>query len=377
MKRVVFFTFLIVSICLLSSCSDRKASGNRTARAIPVETKKILKKDVPIYIDTFGSFQASKDVNIESMIKGQITKVSFTDGAFVKKGQLLFQVDSSIYKAQLDNNKAVLEKDYAALNMKESIYNRAKKLIDRKIISEEEYEQTKTDLAVAKAEVKTALANIKEDLINIEYCHIHSPISGTVGIKNINEGNIVNPGDILANVKTVNPLYINFTVAENDIARIKNALLDGSLKLEALVNEKTRDGRIVINEYNGKLDFLNNTANPESGTISLKGEIANSKKTIYPGQFAKIRLIVGDLKNALLVPREAVRQGPDSRYVYVVNSKSQAEKINVVPGQVYDKYYSIVKGKIKDGDKVIVSGLLNLSSGVLVKASPLNVEKSK
>jgi membrane fusion protein, multidrug efflux system len=375
MKKIVTLFILTITVCFLSACGDKSSSNKRTVRAIPVETKNILKKTVPIYIDTFGSFQASKDVNIESMIKGQVIKVYFTNGAFVKKGQLLFQIDSAIYKAQLENNKAVLQKDYAALNMKKSIYARGKKLIDRSIISKEEFEQAKTDLEIAKAEVQTALANIKEYLIDIEYCNIHSPISGIIGINSIDEGNIVNQGDILANVKTVSPLYINFTVPENDIARIKNALDEGSLKLQVLVNEKEKNGAVITKKYDGKLDFLNNTANHDSGTISLKGIVDNSKKTIYPGQFAKIRLIVGDLKDALLIPREAVRQGPDSRYVYVVDSENKAEKIDVIPGQEYDQYYSVIKGKIKESDKVVVSGLLNLSSGALVKASPLNAEK--
>jgi len=361
-------------LILISFLAKKSEYPKKIQQSTPVQVMDVICKDVPIYIDAFGSFAASQNVDIKSRVSGQIQKIGFKNGSFVEKGQVLFQLDSESYKAKLMNDEASLEKNLANLKLMELTLNRNTKLASSGAISLLNYETMKKEFLSAKAEVKKAEADILLDKINLKYCTIEAPISGMIGINQVDEGNIVNTDTVMVNIKTIDPLYVNFTVSEKDIPRIKKTIESGPLKLIVSVEEKTNSDSIKEIEHEGWLESLNNTANNVSGTISLQAVLPNKKKMLLPGQFGKMKLIVENKKDALLIHQSAVRLGPDGQYVFIVGKDNKAEIVTITVSHEYGNYYVLEKGKLQAGDKLIVSGLLDLSPGDPVTAQNTKVQ---
>ncbi len=371
---VLLLTLIGLLFILISFLAKKSDSTKMVQRTTAVQVTDVIRKDVPIYIDAFGSLVASQDVDIKSRVSGQIQKVDFKNGSFVEKGQLLFQIDSEKYKANLMNDEASLEKNLANLKLMEMTLSRNTKLASSGAVSLLNYEAMKKEFLSAKAEVKKAQADILLDKINLKYCSIEAPISGIIGINKVHEGNMVNTDTIMANIKNIDPLHLDFSVSEKDISRIKKALESGHLKLLVYVDEKTNNDSIKQTEYNGWLESLNNTANSVSGTISLQAVLPNKEKILLPGQFGKIKLIVENRKDVLLIHQSAVRLGPDGPYAFIVGKDSKAELIPVVVSHEYGDYYILENGKLKTGDNLIVSGLLDLSPDDFVTIQNIKVQ---
>lgn len=373
-KLIISLLILLGLLFILIFLTKKSDSTEKAQRITAVQVTDVIRKDVPIHIDAFGSFVASQEVDIKSRVSGQIQKVNFKDSSFVEKGQLLFQIDSETYKATLMNDEASLEKNLANLKLMETKLARNSKLVTTGAVSVLSYEELKKEFLSAKAEVKKTQADILLDKINLKYCSIEAPISGMIGISQVDEGNMVNTDTVMANIKTIDPLHVDFTVSEKDISRIKKALESGPLKLIVCVEERTNSDSIKKVEYEGRLESLNNTANSVSGTISLQAVLPNKEKILFPGQFGKIKLIVENRKDVLLIHQSAVRLGPDGQYVFIVGKENKAQLVPVTVSQEYGDFYILENGKLQAEDKLIVSGLLELSPGDLVTEQTTKVQ---
>lgn len=365
-KKLLLLAVLVgLSLVLISFLTKKSDSAEKTSRATSVQVMDVVRKDVPIYIDSFGSFDPDKDVDIKPRTSGQVQKISFKGRSFINKGQPLFELGSRSSKAKLLNDEASLEKALADLKLKEMTLNRLAKPASTGAISFLDYESNKNDVLVAKAEVKKIQADITIDKINLEHCFINAPISGIIGDPKISEGCIVSADStVMATIKNIDPLYVGFPVSEKDIPRIRKALVElGRLKVIVCVDEKTNSSSIKQTEYEAYIDALNNAANSAAGTISLSATLPNKEKILLPGQFGKVKLLVENRKDALLIHQSAIKLGPDGQYVFIVGKDSKAELVAVTVSQEYGDYYVLENGKLQAGDKLIVSGLLDLSPG--------------
>jgi multidrug efflux system membrane fusion protein len=218
-------------------------------------------------------------------------------------------------------------------------------------------------VAAARAAVRLDQAAVRLAEINLSYCSITSPINGRTGRRQVDPGNIVtaNTGPILVNIKTVDPLYVDFTISERDFARVRDNMARGKLKVQIMAEE---DGR---GPCQGELQFADNTIDNSTGTVSLRAGVSNKKRRLWPGQYVTVKLIVETAENAVVVPGEAVQLGQKGMYLYVVTDDNKADlRDQIEVGDAEDGELIIEKG-LRAGEKVVTSGQLGLSPGVKVQ----------
>lgn len=362
MKRGIFLKeFLLMAVLMLISCS-RQESGN-TSDSVKVQTMQVITKDIPVEINSFGTLFANKNVDIKARVSGQVKKIYFKEGNHVKAGELLISIDDESYKANLRIDEATLSHDIEDYKYRKHVLEKDEKLYRTGSIPKQTYEKMLTDFAQVKARLKSDQARIDLDKINLKYCSITSPINGVIGYIKVDEGNIItSSGDVIANVKAIDPLYVNFNVPGKDLFRIGKALKDkGEVKVIISMNSKKNDNSDYDIQYEGALKFLNNEVQDTSGTIQLRGIIPNSKMDLLPGLFVNVKLIVGELKNAILIPEEGLLLDNNKHYFFIVSNDGAAHKVSADVIGTYENYCVALKSdEIKPGDRVIVTGLLNL-----------------
>ena len=337
-----------------------------------VQTAVAYRKTVPIYVDSFGTLSSPENVDIRAQVTGKIIEVNFNQGEEVTKGQLLFTIDPAPYKAELDKAEAALEQDMVELKFKTDTLKRNVHLVEKDLISKQEYENYQTEATALAAQVELDKANIESAKINLNYCHIKSPINGITGKRQVDIGNIVsaNTGPVLVNVKKIDELYLDFTLPERNLMKVRKAM-EGNI-LDAQISVPGEEGKT----YSGKLEFIDNQVDDETGTFALRATINNDDRALWPGQFVTIRLILGDEKNAVLVPYTAAQIGKQGYYVFVVLRGNKADLRVVTVGSRQGDAIVIEKG-VKPGEKVVTVGQLGLSPGMPVYDVTKEMQKKK
>ncbi|MFH1877935.1 MAG: efflux RND transporter periplasmic adaptor subunit [Candidatus Omnitrophota bacterium] len=326
----------------------------------PVKTDTVTTKNVPVYLDSFGMLVPVNNVDIKSQVTGKVQEVNFEEGNEVSAGDLLFTIDPSQYNAELEKAEAALSKDLVDLKLKKDTLERNKQLFEKNLISQQDYEKYKTDVAVAEAKAQLDQANIDLAKINVEYCYIKAPVNGLTGKRQVDKGNIVsaNTGPTLVNIKTVDTLYIDFTLPERNLPKVREAMVK---ELQVQINAEGDDR----GPYSGELLLLDNTVDDSTGTFSLRAIIHNDKRFLWPGQFVRVRLILGIMEGAIIVPEMAVQLGQKGYYAFVVTDEGKADLRQLTAGEKYDGNVVIEKG-VKPGEKIVTVGQMGLSPGVSV-----------
>lgn len=344
---------------VVKGCGGKQKAQGMPPR--PVETAVAVKKDVPMYVDSFGTLRALNSVDIKAQVTGKIKEVNFEEGRKVKAGDLLFTIDPAEYKAEVDKAEASLAADTSDLKLKKDTYDRNSNLVKKNLISLQDLEKCQTELDAAKAQMSLDKASAELAEINLEYCYIRSPIDGITGKRQVDMGNIVsaNTGATLVTVNTVDELYIDFTLPERDLSRVREPMATGRLKIRVML-----DGAEKKPHY-GELHLVDNKVNDETGTFSLRGVIKNADETLWPGQFVRVRLILGTEKDAVLVPYKAVQLGKKGYYTFVITEENKAVLRGVKPGARSDDDIVIDNG-ISAGETVVTTGQMGLAPGVTV-----------
>ena len=322
------------------------------------------------YIESFGYLNAVNNVNIKAQVTGKIEKCFFKEGQEVKKGDTLFTIDSRVYQAKINELQAQLKSDLTDLKNKQYIVDKDKGLAKTGAIPQQDFVRFLTALEMSQAAVELDKATIVQNEINLEYCTITSPIDGITGKRQVDPGNIVtaNTGPTLVNIKSVNPLYVDFTIPEKNLFRLKDAMAKNKLKVVVKVEEFGVDEDKKGALYEGTLEFVNNEVSNQTGTIFLRALIPNADQRLWPGQFVRVYLVLNEYENALLVPYISVQQGLKGYYLFAVKNKKAVLKY-VTPGQRQDDYIVITskeKDAVKAGDIVVTVGQMGLAPNVLV-----------
>lgn len=347
--------FFFVSI-LISGC--KKPPKKQEIPPRPVQTAIVTQKDVPVYIDSFGNFNSLNDVDIKSQVTGQITEVNFQEGDVVSKGQVLFKIDERSYKANLAKAEASVAADKVNLKLKQDTLERNRKLFEQNLISKQDFEKYQTDVAAQEAQLELDKAEVQFQKINLEYCTIVSPIDGITGKRQVDPGNIVpaNTGPVLVNIKSIDPLYVDFTIIEEDLNRARASMEKAKLTVEVSVGGE---------KCSGDLEFLDNAVDNQTGTVSLRAVVSNKDRKLWPGQFVRVKLILGIEKEAMLVPYSAVQLGQKGHYLFAVTNDNKADLRQVETGSRQEDDIVIKKG-VQVGENVVTVGQMGLSPGVPV-----------
>ncbi|MFA5339509.1 MAG: efflux RND transporter periplasmic adaptor subunit [Candidatus Omnitrophota bacterium] len=369
LKLAVVLLIIFLAVFFISKLIKKPAKA-----AIPprnVETALAEKKDVVVFIESFGNLDSPNDVDIKSQVTGQIMQVNFNEGDLVKTGDLLFTIDPSQYKAQLERAEAALIQDLANLKLNKDTVERNRKLLAKELISQQDFDKLQTDVTSSEAAVKSDNANIDLAKINLNYCYIVSPIDGLTGKRQVDQGNILtaNDGPTLVNVKTIDPLYVDFTIPERDLGSVRKAMSESKLKVVLTLEKgsgvtQDRAGK-EGDSYEGELHFLDNAVNNTTGTVLLRAIVPNHGMKLWSGQFVTVRLHLAIKKNAVVVPYEAVQIGQQGNYIFVVSPDKKADLRNVIVGSKEDDHIIIEDG-VKAGETVVTVGQMGLRPGTPV-----------
>ncbi|MFA6355607.1 MAG: efflux RND transporter periplasmic adaptor subunit [Candidatus Omnitrophota bacterium] len=359
---------LVVTLFIVKSCG-RKPPEKKIPPKI-VKAVKAGQQDADIFIEAFGNLYSPSDVNIKSQVTGEMKEVHFKDGDIVKKGDMLFTIDPSSYKATLDKAEAQLIQDLANLKLNKDTLERNRKLLAKELISQQNFEQYETNVTASEAMVKLDNANIDLAKINLAYCYIAAPTDGVCGKRQVDPGNIVtaNNGPTLVNIKTVDPLYVDFTIPERNLDNVRDAMAKGQLKVIIAVERANEEA----NSREGALHFVDNSVDNTTGTILLRASVPNADTRLWSGQFVNVKLVLRVEKDAVLIPYEAVQVGQDQGvlydYVFVVTPGNTSEIRKITSGNKVDDHIIVEKG-VKAGEYVVTAGQMGLRPGAAVEIS--------
>ena len=331
---------------VLAGCS-RAPAGNGAA-PVPVLTAKAAATNVPVLIDPppFGHVMPVSMVTIRPQIGGTIATVNFQEGQEVNKGDLLFTIDQR-------PSQAALARDQAQLENAEIQFGREQKLFDQKLVSQDEYDTSRSTR-------DTLAATVQSDRLNLEYCEIRAPIDGRTGGLQFHEGNVVkSPDDVLLTINQIHPIYVAFGVLERYLPEIQRQMRDHTLAVTASFENLTGE------PPRGELTFVDNAVDQTTGKILLKATFPNKRSVLWPGQFVRVTLQLDELTNAIVVPSQAVQTGQNGQFIYVVKADQTVEQRPVTVGLSYQNETVVTKG-LAAGATVVTDGQLRLAPGVKV-----------
>ena len=363
---------------LATTAGCKKQSDAAGAAAMPmmppplVTVSEAQAQDVPIYLDEIGKCAAIESVMIRPQVAGKIAERHFEDGAEVKKGQLLFTIDTRPFKAAVDSAKAQVLQAKASVNLANIQLQMWSSVADARAVSKSDFDVKKNAVEVASAQVESAQAALETAQVNLDYCSIKSPIDGRAGQRLVDAGNVVEANTAqLLSIQRLDKVYADFTITERQLGEVQKQMTQGTLKtLVRLPIDSQESARV------GELSFLDNQVQDGTGTVKLRATIPNEDHHFWPGQFVNIRLILTTRKGAVLVPQRATQTSQQGPFVFVVkpgpDGKAQVADMRVVTlGQRQGENVVILKG-VEAGEKVIVSGAIMVMPGF-----PVNPQADK
>ena len=344
------------------SAQQAGAQPAQQKRAVPVLATAATAKDFPIIIRGLGSVQAFNTVTVKSRVDGQITQVGFQEGQYVKAGDLLMQIDSRPYQAQLAQANANKAKDQATLeNAQRDLARLATLLQTQLAATRQQYDTQKALVEQLTATVQADQAQIDAAKLNVEYSTVRSPIEGITGLRLVDVGNLVaaSGGTPLVVVTQIKPIFVTFTVPERDLVLVRQTMAKHPVTVLAFDSEDSRQ----LSE--GKLTLVNNAVDQASGTVTLKSVFQNQDAALWPGEFINAHLVIDTVKNGVTAPAATVQMGPTGPFVYLIKPDNTVEARPVTVTQVESGTALIGKG-LAVGDKLVASGQAGLAPGVQV-----------
>jgi multidrug efflux system membrane fusion protein len=331
-------------------------------KPVPVVATPAVERDFPIYRGGIGFVEAFNKVSLTSRVEGQLTTLTFKEGQEVKIGDVLALLDPRPFEATLKGKEAILRASEAKATAAKANLDRMAELIQREIGTRQALENQQALYAEFVAQIDGAEAEAQSAALQLEYTQIRSPIDGRVGLKQVDPGNVVRPGDpVIAVVTQVQPISVVFSLPQEDLSVVNKQLNAGRTMT---VTVMARNSKLDLGS--GTLATIDNQVDSKTGTFKLKAVFANEGKNLWPGEFVSVKLLVEDSRKSIVVPASAIQRGPEGAYVYVVDTESKAAMRSVSVDFVQDGF-AAVKSGLSLGDRVVFEGQFKLRPGSLVK----------
>ena len=345
-----------------SSAADSKKAQAAGPRSVSVSIATVQQQDVPVYLSGLGAVTAFYTSNIKSRIDGQIMKVNFNEGQFVKEGDLLIEIDARPYKVQEEQMEAQLFKDQASLRDAKLNLDRYTALIPSGSIAQQQVDTQKSMVDQLDGQVRTDQAQIDSAKLNIVYCNITAPFTGRVGLRQVDPGNIVHAADTnpMLILTQLQPIAVIFTLPEDVLPNVAQHMKQATLEVDAF----SRDDQTKL--ATGKLQTIDNQIDPTTGTAKLKAVFDNKDSQLWPNQFVNAELLLETRKKSTTVPTAAILRGPQGTFVYQMNSDKTVEDKPVTVALTQGTTTVIATG-LNPGDVVVTDGQDKLQRGSRVE----------
>lgn len=367
-----YVLFVLLAALLVARAMRYRVEATKAAQPLarPVLVAQVITKDVPIYLDEIGTCAAYQTVQVQAQVSGKIIGRHFQDGADVKQGDLLFTIDPRPYQAALEQAQGQLAQTKAQLTIDQVTLKRQQELRTRNVNSQQDLDVAQWTVNSDEAKVKSAEAAVAAAQVNLDYCTIRSPIEGRAGLRQVDVGNVVMGGDgggsgaVLLTIQQLDPIYTDFTVAENDLPLVRRYLGGPNVKVLTYLPNQSLPPRV------GDLYFIDNAVQPGSGTVKARGVTPNPDRALWPAQFVRVRFVLDTLEDAELVPAQAVQISQSGPFVFVVKPDNTVDLRTVNPGQRQDGDLMVIETGVKPGETVVVTGQLALAPGNKVEPKP-------
>jgi len=359
----------LAGVVLVSGCS-KEAPKTEARGPVEVAAITIVPRDTPVSFEYVGQTQSSHQVQIRARVNAFLDRRVYTEGSMVKAGDVMFQQDPKPFQAQLDAALGSLAEQQARLQVANDNLAQVKPLAALNALSQKDLDDATGQQAAAAAAVQSARANVETARLNLGYTTITTPVTGLSSFARVQEGAYVNAeNSLLTYVEQVDPIWVNFTLSENEVLAFRKGAQTGALRMPATddytVEVVLADGS--VHPYKGKITFANANYNQQTGTFMLRATIPNPQGGLRPGQFVRARVSGPVRVNAILVPQQAVLQGAKGHFV-VVDKDGKAEIRTVQVGPWHGDDWFITEG-LKAGDVVVTEGVVRLSPGAPLKVA--------
>ena len=359
--------FLVCLLCVIvAACSegDAKQKKEDNAKAAPpalsVSVVEVAPQEVPVVFEAVGRTEGSREVQVRARVSGILERQRYTEGDSVKAGAVLFQIERAPFEIELSQARGALAQELAKEDLARQDYERLKGLADRRAISQKEADQASSAYEQERAAVQVARARVRQAELNLSYTTVTAPIGGITGRAQQSIGSLVSPTNdtaILTTLTRGDPLWVRFSLAEPEYARVRSG--EGK---EAQVSLELADGTAY--KEPAKLNFSGSTVDANTGTVQMRAEVPNPRLELLPGQFVRVHITAG-AERAIVVPQTAVLQNEGGRFVWVVGPDGKAAQRSIKAGNWLGKDWVVLEG-LKNGDTVIIDNVARLRPGVAV-----------
>ena len=370
MRRPLVVLVLSIALLAIAGCSKDEAAGGPPGGAMPPPEVGVVvmhPATVPIGKDLVGRLAAFRSADVRARVPGVLQRRLYEEGSDVRKGQVLFRIDPAPLQAAAAQARGALAQAQASAANAQAAAQRARGLIEGKFISRSDYDNAVAAERSAAAAVQAARAAVQAADINLGYATVRAPISGRAGKQQVTEGALVGQGDatLLTTVDQLDPMYIDFSLSVGELAQVRQR---GVSRADASVQVLLPDGTPY--PHRGELDFSGDVVDPATGAVQLRARVANPEGLLLPGTFVTLKAVLGEERDAFLVPQVAVQRDAQGAYVLVVGKDGKVARKDIAIERAQGADW-VVHAGVAEGDQVIVSGLQRAIPGQPAKAAPV------